>query len=259
MSFTSKIKDELLALDILGYEYLGFVITRRLESISFVNKSLGRFFYQEIKKRVKAEIEECGKIYRINYSVKNFPLPKIKKEKWSLLRGCFMSSGYASDPFGKQVLDISFKKEEDAIFIKNILESFGILSSIHWHREKFKLSLRSSENIMNFLLGIGAKNSFFEYEDILILKSLKLKNIRSVNLEVANDERKALSTSKQLAIISKLKQRNKISKLPSKLLDFIEERENNYDLSLLEIADKLSISRSSLRRRIKLLEEIAEK
>ena len=80
-----------------------------------------------------------------------------------------------------------------------------------------------------------------------------------MNLELANDERKAISTSKQLSIIKKLEESGKTKFLNKKLKDFIELRSSNYDLSISEIADRLGISRSSLRRRIKILEDISEK
>ena len=204
MNFTNRVKDELLSIN-TGYEYFGFVATKRVPLI-FFNRAVGRYFYNSIKSVSNAKIESLGKSYRISYSDVKEPALSSKEERLQYLRGCFLSTGYVSNPFKEHSLDIFFYDKANAEFCLKILESLGLDSSVYKYRDKFRVSLRSAEQIMNFILMIGANNSFFDYEDILIIKSLKESSIRDMNLELANDERKAISTSKQLSIIKKLEE-----------------------------------------------------
>lgn len=272
MSYTKLVKDELISsnktLDI--HELLGCMYTRssmKKDFILFSSISIAMHFHNLIKSiNEESKIVKVGRKFRIIFNSKVIDrLEEIKIYKSTkisisnLLKGIFISSGYLSNPNKSYSLDIYF---EDKKYLDNILriltkQRYNARSSIH--KNKYRLSLRNFDNVITFLLDIGATESFFNYEDIKIIREAKESNNRDINLTLANDERLAISSSRQRSIMENIKKRGMLNKLNNKLQEVIKARLSNPDMSLNQLSHKIGISKSGLRNRIKLIEQIANK
>lgn len=272
MSYTKIVKDELISsnknLDV--HELLGFFYTRssmKKHFILFSSISIAMHLHNLIKSiGEESKVIKVGRKFRIVFNpqvinkLEEIKIYKANKEGISqLLKGVFLSSGYLANPNKRYSLDIYFedKRYLDNIFKILIKQRYDTKSTIH--KNKYRLSLRSFDNVITFLLNIGATESFFNYEDIKIIREAKESNNRDINLTLANDERLAISSSRQRSIMEDIKKRGMLNKLNDKLQEVIKERLSNPDMSLNQLSEKIGITKSGLRNRIKLIEQIAKK
>ena len=116
--------------------------------------------------------------------------------------------------------------------------------------------LRNSEDILDIIFLIGGLTSFFEFEEVTINKEIRNKINRNMNWEIANETKKLSAVEKQIRIINKIDEEIGLKELSEVLRETAVNRLKNEEMSLQELADLMSISKSGIKNRFRRLEEI---
>lgn len=181
--------------------------------------------------------------------------------KKSYLRGAFLASGSVNDPKKSYHLEIKCRREETAIFIQMLMNSFRLNARISKRREELIVYCKEAQAISDFLYMIGANKSYFLMEDIRVNKDILNMVNRKTNCEIANEVKAINAANQQLKDINLL-YKNK-EKLDDKLIEVAELRKKNPTASLNELLDlyKLEydkeITKSCLNHRFRKLHELA--
>ena len=123
-------------------------------------------------------------------------------------------------------------------------------------KNKSLVYLRNSEDILDIIFLIGGLTSFFEFEEVTINKEIRNKINRNMNWEIANETKKLSAAEKQIRIINKIDEEIGLEELSDVLRETAVSRLENEEMSLQELADLMSISKSGIKNRFRRLEEI---
>ena len=123
-------------------------------------------------------------------------------------------------------------------------------------KNKSLVYLRNSEDILDIIFLIGGLTSFFEFEEVTINKEIRNKINRNMNWEIANETKKLSAAEKQIRIINKIDEEIGLEELSEVLRETAVNRLKNEEMSLQELADLMSISKSGIKNRFRRLEEI---
>ncbi len=272
MSFSTKVKKEMLLkkpcndTQIIS-ELYGIFVSKG----GIINKRVN--FKTEISYIVKRVIENL-KILEIT----DFKLDIIRSEKYNIytimlddfkimdnideiwfLRGIFLVNGYIKDPVKGYSIDFFIKDESVAKKTYDILESFDKKVFLSRKNNENIVYIRNSEDILDLLITFDAVNIFFEYQNTTINKEINLKITRNMNYELANETKKMMTSQDQIKMIKFIDEKLGIRNLNNALQEVALIRLENEDSSLLELAEKLKITKSGIRNRFRRLKEIYEK
>ncbi|STO31662.1 Uncharacterized protein conserved in bacteria [Fusobacterium necrogenes] len=172
------------------------------------------------------------------------------------VRGIFLSCGYIKDPKKEYALDFFMDNEEAADKLYSLLLSKDKKVFKTMKRNKPLVYLRNSENIMDIMVMIGSIQSFFKYEETIMIKELKNKTIREMNWEVANETKTLNTGNNQIKMIKHIEKEMGLNSLSPVLEEIAHVRLNNPESTLQEIAEMVGISKSGVRNRFRRIEEI---
>lgn len=272
MSFSTKVKKEMLLkkpcndTQIIS-ELYGIFVSKG----GIINKRVN--FKTEISYIVKRVIENLKKL-----EITDFKLYIIRSEKYNIytimlddfkimdnideiwfLRGIFLVNGYIKDPVKGYSIDFFIKDESVAKKTYDILESFDKKVFLSRKNNENIVYIRNSEDILDLLITFDAVNIFFEYQNTTINKEINLKITRNMNYELANETKKMMTSQDQIKMIKFIDEKLGIRNLNNALQEVALIRLENEDSSLLELAEKLKITKSGIRNRFRRLKEIYEK
>jgi|GEM_PF-98870 len=249
-----ELKLENLELAQRVYKYLKELVNLKI----FIRYSISKFFgehrvyiieipNQKGYKKLISDFNELDK-----YKFKNMNDSSIM----GFVKGVFLATGYIKDPDKEYALDFFIDSEEVAKKLYDILSKTGRRVFITTKKNKKLVYLRNSEDIMDILVLIGAIQSFFEYEEVTMVKDIKNKTIREINWEVANETKTLDTAHKQVKMINYLYEKEAFSNLTDVLQDMAKLRLENPEASLAELAELIGLSKSGVRNRFRRIEEI---
>ncbi len=297
MSFNDEIKEELVNRKWKKNELLpllcGFACTKKPSKNSFVLKSQ--------KEKIMHLISICFKqLYNKNYEVLGtthnritkqttytitIPLDEYQKtiksklqrinqfmspEKFRIfLSGIFLSSGYISDPKTQQYsLYIKFSDEEIPLMIMDTFSSYDderkIIFKMSSNNNSYKLYIKKSEYISNFIAFINAPVSMLNFENIRLTKDFYNSTNRIAICDSVNYNKSLATGQKNIKDIEIIKNKIGLSIFDEKTKLIIAIREENSDSPYSEIAEIATkqgypISKSSVSKVFSNLAEIAKK
>lgn len=176
----------------------------------------------------------------------------------AFLSGAFLSCGAVSDP----------KKDYHAEFVtphKVLAESLTeLLSSLALpkmtsRRNNYVIYYKESSYIEDLLTYIGAPKSAMQMMEIKIVKEVRNQVNRATNCETANLSKTVDAAFNQIEAIHWIEQQKGISWLEEDLQELAVLRMNHPELSLRELGETLSMSRSTVNRKLQKIMEISEK
>lgn len=187
----------------------------------------------------------------------------IKKEccKKAYLRGAFLASGSVNDPKKSYHLEIKCRKEETAIFIQMLMNSFRLNSRISKRREELIVYVKESQAIADFMYLIGASKTYFQFEDVRVSKDFNNMINRKNNCDLANTVKSVNAANEQLKDIDILY--SAYDRIDEKLFEVCEIRRKNPTASLNELLDLYKeeydkeITKSCLNHRFRKIHELA--
>ena len=180
----------------------------------------------------------------------------------SYLCGAFLTGGSCTLPkAGKKTgyhLEVVFEDEPDAEYFQDILEEFQLLGSIAKRGDKHIVYLKSREAISDFLSVIGATKALRTFEKVSAEREENNHENRIVNCMAGNADRAATASVAQTVAFAELKKMGIAPTLPEQLRTVLEARLEYPTFSLMELAEKLNISKSCLNHRIRKLMQISK-
>lgn len=182
----------------------------------------------------------------------------------SYLRGAFLVKGTVNDPMSKNShLEIASTSDHEIIFLQRLVNNFELNARITKRKNSLVLYIKSKESIGDFLYRLGATSSMGYYEDVVITKEIKATAKRTVNLELANQDKTNNAALEQLKCIKYLEYNYPLGKLDPKLLMVMKVRKEHPESSLTELLDIINdtyeenLTKSGLNHRLRRIKEIA--
>lgn len=183
------------------------------------------------------------------------------EESRAYLRGAFLSSGSIRDPeSGKYQLEITSVYYEHAEGLAQLMKRF-LLDAKTLERKKGSVTyLQRAEDIMDFLIVIGAMNARDEFESVKILRETRNDLNRANNAETANIARTVTASMKTINNIIKIMDHIGLESLPVDLQEVAHLRINHPDYSIQQLADNLKqpLTKSGVNHRLRKINKIAE-
>ena len=180
------------------------------------------------------------------------------------LRGAFLVRGSVNDPASRgNHLEIITISENEILYIQKIMNFFELNARIIKRKNYLVAYIKSKDSIGDFLYRIGATSIMTYYEDINITKEIKATAKRSVNLEIANQDKTNTASQEQLKYIKYLEYNYPLEQLDSKILMIMKVRKEHPEHSLTEllyiIHDEYDpkLTKSGLNHRLRKIKELA--
>ncbi len=179
----------------------------------------------------------------------------------AFLRGAFLCVGSISDPEKGYHLEFVTEQEEEATYLKNILNTFSLDGKIVERKNHYVLYLKEGAQIVDLLNIMEAHNALMELENLRIVKDMRNHINRRVNCEAANINKTVNAATKQLEDIEYIKKKHGLSDLPDQLYEVATIRLENPELALKELGELLSppVGKSGVNHRLRKISDIANK
>ncbi len=181
------------------------------------------------------------------------------------LAGAFMAAGSVNPPEKTNYhLEITAASEEQAHFLQEQMERFGIHARTIDRRGKTVVYVKAAEKIADFLRIIEAGQALMEFENIRISRDFTNNITRLNNIDVANEVKAQNAAASQLEDIHILKNSASWATVNRKLKDVIALREQYPESSLNELATYYeestgkSVSKSGMKHRFVKIHELAD-
>jgi|GEM_PF-5523602 len=157
----------------------------------------------------------------------------------AFIKSIIITCGYFQDPKKNYHFEIRIKEPFMANIIRRILmNAIGCKIKTHLIKngDLILLYSKSFENFEKLLAYLNVTKSYFELENIKIIKEIKNDTNRGVNFETANIQRTANIAMQQISKIKALLKSRHAEKLTAPLLEIAKLRIANPHLSLSELA-----------------------
>ena len=179
----------------------------------------------------------------------------------SYLRGAFLATGTVRDPEkGRYQLEIFSVYQDHAEDLASLMKKFMLDAKVLSHKNGFVTYLQKAEDIMDFLLVIGAMNSKDTFEEIKIMRETRNDLNRANNAETANIARTISASMKTINNIIKIMDTVGLEILPVELRQIAQLRIANPDYSIQQIADSIEppLTKSGVNHRLRKINKIAD-
>ena len=181
----------------------------------------------------------------------------------AFIRGLFVATGSCTLPNEKDSsstsyhLEISFSHYSPALETSSKLAEYGIMTKIVKRRDSYIIYIKSAEEIKDFLAFLPAPISVLKITDLMINRELANKINRQKNCDLGNVNKQVEASQKQINAIKKIQATIGLEGL-SKDLELTAKTRIEYpDDTLLELAERLSVSKSCLNHRLRKIMTIA--
>ncbi len=183
---------------------------------------------------------------------------KTETQQKMFMRGLFLACGMVSRPEKSYHAEFVTANAALAAKAEEILASHGIEPKRTRRRQNAVVYIKDGEKLEDLLAYIGASAAMMEVSNERIVKQANNEANRGVNCIMANAEKVARTAQRQAEDIRLVIDTLGYDALPEGLRVVAEERMNNFELSLAELADELGLGRSAVNYRLKKLQELAE-
>ena len=191
----------------------------------------------------------------------NLPLVEDDCCKAAFLRGAFLAGGSVTDPEKGYHMEIATTHKsvarETYMLIHEIVDFYPKATERSGGQV---LYLKQSDLITDFLTFLGAPVAAMGIMEAKLEKELNNRVNRRCNCDDANTSKVVEASQEQLAAIRVLKEKGILDKLPQKLQQAAQARENNPESSLSELAGMMDppITKPAMNHRLKKLLEMAK-
>ena len=301
MSFTVKVKEELLGLDTKSKSELA-AIMKMSGSLGIASQGLTLSITTENAKIARHIYELLLNFYQVKSDIRHHQKTNLRKNRVytvfldekvedilsdlhladaffgiqegidplilsddeasrAYLRGAFLSNGSMRDPeSGKYQLEIVSVYLDHAQGLASLMQRF-LLDAKTIERKKGAVTyLQRAEDIMDFLIVVGAMEAMAEFEAVKILRETRNDINRANNAETANIARTVTASMKTINNIVKIMETSGLESLPIDLQEVAHLRVNHPDYSIQQLADSLSkpLTKSGVNHRLRKINKIAD-
>lgn len=179
----------------------------------------------------------------------------------AFFREIFLAFGSVTNPEREYHLEINALNPLLAEELYLLAQTAGVRFKTTRRKGSEILYLKESEQIEDFLTFLGATKSVLKLMDIKVMKDVRNKVNRTTNCETANLKKTVSAAGAQAQEIRFILEHRGIIWLDEDLRELALLRVENEDLSLRELAARLStpLSRSGVNHRLRRIAEAAQK
>ena len=201
--------------------------------------------------------EELATISRKDFTLNEKPSKMSSK---GLIREAFMQSGSISDPEKFYHFEIVFTTFEEALQMKQLMESFSLDGKIVERKGHYVVYLKEGSQIADMLRIMEAPLALMEFENIRILKEMRNSINRQVNCEAANLGKTISAAVKQVEDIKYICSTVGLDNIPESLAETARKRLEYPEAALKELGELMDppLGKSGVNHRLKKLSELAE-
>lgn len=171
------------------------------------------------------------------------------------LRGLFLAHGSLSVAAARTHLEFVVAPDEAAVLARRLTE-IGLPASWRVRRGRGVVTWKSTETVGTFLRLIGAGPALLELEARQVARSVRGDLNRVLNAESANLQRAVTAAGRQLAAIEQLEAEGRLSDQSYVVRLVAEARRETPESTLGELAERLSLTRSSVQRALERVERL---
>lgn len=172
------------------------------------------------------------------------------------LRGRFLSRGSLSLAAGRTHLEFVTSPAEAPILAARLAEA-GAAPSWRVRRGRGVVTLKSAETVQLFLRRIGGGPSLLELETRQVARTLRGDLNRVINAESANLARTVIAAGRQLEAIASLNADGRLGRESATVRTVAAARRETPEATLGELAERLSMHRSTVQRALDRIERLA--
>ena len=190
----------------------------------------------------------------------NWPIVEEECCRTAFLRGAFLAGGSVTDPAKGYHMELTTTHQAVARETKVLIhDAMGFAPKTAARSGSVVLYVKQSEQISELLALLGAGVASMGIIEARLEKELNNKVNRRCNCDDANISKVVDAAQGQLSAIHILKEKGQLEKLPAKLKQAADARENNPEASLSELAAMMDppITKPAMNQRLKKLIELA--
>ena len=179
----------------------------------------------------------------------------------AFLRGVFLAGGSVTDPEKGYHMELATTHQSVARETDSLMrETMGFAPKMAGRGGGQVLYLKQSELISDFLTFLGAPVAAMGIMEARLEKELNNKVNRRCNCDDANTSKVVEAAQEQLGAIRTLRDRGLLEKLPQKIAQAAQARENNPEASLSELAAMMEppITKPAMNHRLQRIVSMAK-
>lgn len=212
---------------------------------------------------------ECKRVFSSFGHIENVPSLRLNRAnieddscRSAFLRGAFLSCGSVNDPQKNYHLEFCATYKNlcnDLCTLLSEIEECTLSPKIVLRGGSYVVYLKDSEQITDLLTYIGAPQSSMDIMNAKAYKQMRNITTRRTNSELANINKTASASARQLMAIECIERKDGLKALPQPLYEIALLRRDNPELSLRDLGAMLTppISRSGVNHRLQKLIEIS--
>ncbi|NMA24575.1 MAG: DNA-binding protein WhiA [Clostridiales bacterium] len=177
----------------------------------------------------------------------------------SFLRGAFLAGGSVTDPAKRYHLELVTDHYNVSREMYSLLLDMGFEPKEAKRKGNFVNYFKQSSAIEDFLTTIGAPLSAMKLMSEKVEKDMRNTINRKVNCDTANVSKTVDAALLQIEAIGRIAAATGLDSLPDKLRETAFRRLENPEMSLNELADLMSVTKSCLNHRLRKLVELGAK
>lgn len=176
----------------------------------------------------------------------------------AFIRGMFLACGTVSDPEKRCQVELVLKNERVARGVADLLSERGIPPKIARRKSLWVVYIKNGDTAEDFLTFMGAGEAMLRMGEQRMLRELKNNSTRAVNCMLANMDKAAKASVKQVEDITLIISKLGFDALSEDLYEVATARLDEPELSLSQLSEKLGIGKSAVNYRLKKIAAIAE-
>jgi DNA-binding protein WhiA len=185
-------------------------------------------------------------------------LPRAGADRKALLRGFFLGCGSVNAPTHRYHLELVPPTLAWAEALARLLGEHGIHAGTTLRSRQPLLYVKDGDGVSATLSLCGASQAVMAFESARVVREVSAQIHRQLNFETANLDKTADSSTRQLLAIRRLAQSKRLLELSPALREMARLRLRHPELSLQELALRLSLSKSGSNHRLRRLMRMAE-
>ena len=265
MSFTVKVKEELLGLDMKSKNELA-AIMKMSGNLGISAQGLTLSITTENAKIARHIYELLLTFYEVKSDIRHHQKTNLRKNRVytvfldEKVENILSDLHLADSFFGIQEgIDDAIVADDEAgrAYLRGAFLSHGKVIE----RKKGSVTyLQRAEDIMDFLIVIGAMGAMADFEAVKILRETRNDLNRANNAETANIARTVTASMKTINNIVKIMETIGLENLPVDLQEVAHLRINHPDYSIQQLAVNLSnpLTKSGVNHRLRKINKIAD-
>ena len=190
----------------------------------------------------------------------NFAVLEESCCRFAFLRGAFLAGGSVTDPEKSYHLELTTSHYNVSREVLALMQECGFRPKQATRKSNYIAYFKRSEDIEDFLTGIGAPLAAMEIMNAKVEKTLRGSVNRRVNCDAANLDKAVEAAQSQLESIRILEKSGMMDRLPDKLREAAHLRRLHPEDTLTQLAQRCDppITKSALNHRLRKLVELGQ-